>query len=108
VIHVVTAGITAKGDNMNTSIAEETGTAQAIATGDQTKRNKKASIARQRAPVAPKKAKSAKKASSPKKAPKSQKKATSARDGGKTAKVLDLLKRLVGVTAKLVRTRMCL
>jgi len=100
VIHVVTAVITAKGDNMNTSIAEETGTAQAMATGDQPRPNKKASVARQRAHVPPKKGKSAKKASSPKKAPKGQKKTKSARDGSKTAKVLDLLKRPGGVTAK--------
>ena len=85
---------------MNTSIAEETGTPQATVTGDQPKPNKKASVARRRAHVPPKKAKSAKKASSTKKAPKSQKKATSARDGSKTAKVLDLLKRPGGVTAR--------
>ena len=85
---------------MNTSIAEETGTAQAMATGDQPRPNKKASVARQRAHVPPKKGKSAKKASSPKKAPKGQKKTKSARDGSKTAKVLDLLKRPGGVTAK--------
>jgi hypothetical protein len=92
--------ITAKGDNMNTSIAEETATVQGTATGDQPKPNKKASVARQRPHVPPKKAKSAKKASSPKKAPKGQKKAKSARDGSKTAKVLDLLKRPGGVTSK--------
>jgi hypothetical protein len=63
----VTAVITAKGDNMNTSITEQTGTAQATATGDQ---------------------------------PKANKKATSARDGSETARVLDLLKRPGGVTAK--------
>jgi hypothetical protein len=85
---------------MNTSIAEETGTAQATATGDQPKPNKKASVARQRANVAAKKAKSPKKASPAKKAPKGQKKTTSARDGSKTAKVLDLLNRPGGVTAK--------
>ena len=66
---------------MNTSISEETGTAQAKASGDQPKPNKKASVARHRAHVA-------------------TKKATSARDGSKTAKVLDLLKRPGGVTAK--------
>jgi hypothetical protein len=85
---------------MNTSIAEETGTAQATATGDQPKPNKKASVARQRAHVPTKKPKSAKKASPPKKATKGQKKATSAHDGSKTAKVLDLLKRAGGATAK--------
>ena len=85
---------------MNTSIVEETGIAQATSKGDQPKPNKKARVTRQRAHVSPKKAKSAKKASSAKKAPKSQKKATSARDGSKTAKVLELLKRPGGATAK--------
>jgi len=85
---------------MNTSIAEGAGPAQATATGDQPKANKKASVARQRAHVPTKKAKSAKKASSPKKALKSQKKVTSARDGSKTAKVLELLKRKDGATLK--------
>jgi Protein of unknown function (DUF3489) len=101
VIHVVTAVITAKGEyEMNTSIAEETGSAQSTATGEQPKPNKKASVGRQRAHVPPKKAKSAKKTSPAKKAPKSAKKAAGARDGSKTAKVLDLLKRPGGATAK--------
>ena len=56
-----------------------------------------------RAHVAPKKARSDKKASHTKKAPKATKKAkgemSAARDGSKTAKVLDLLKRPGGVTA---------
>jgi hypothetical protein len=56
----VTAVITAKGDKMNTSITEQTGTAQGTSTGDQPKANKKASLARQHAHVRPKKAKSAK------------------------------------------------
>ncbi len=55
-------------------------------------------------PVAPSKPKSGKKASPAKKAPKSAKKAKdakpAARDGSKTSKVLDLLKRPGGVTAK--------
>jgi len=34
VIHVVTAVITAEGENMNTSIAEEAGDAQVAATGE--------------------------------------------------------------------------
>jgi hypothetical protein len=84
---------------MNT-IAEETGTAQATTTGDQPKPNKKASVAKQRAHVAPKKAKSGKKASPAKKAPKAQKKGRSARDGSKTAQILDLLKRPGGATSK--------
>jgi len=96
--------ITAKGDNMNTSIAEETGTAQAIATGDQPKPKKKATVTRQRAHVAPKKAKSARKASPTKKAPKGAKgakhakKESGSREGSKTAQILDLLKRSGGVT----------
>ena len=65
---------------------------------------KKASAGARRAHVAPKKGKSGKKASPAKKAPKATKKAKgekgAARDGSKTAKVLDLLKRPGGVTAK--------
>ena len=79
-------------------LAEETGTAQATATGAQPKPNKKARVAPRSAHVAPKPGKLAKKASPPKKAPKggkkaSVKKAGAARQGSKTAKVLDLLKR---------------
>src|SRR5579871_4103554 len=55
-----------------------------------------------RAQVAPKKTKSGKKASAGQKAPKAEKKSKSkkseARDGSKTAKILDLLKREGGVT----------
>jgi hypothetical protein len=100
VIHVVTAVITAQGENMTTSTTEENGTAQATATGDQPKPTKKARVAPRGAHVAPKKGKSPKKASPTKKTPKGAKKATGARDGSKTAKVLDLLKRPGGVTAK--------
>ena len=85
---------------MNTSIAEETGTASATATGAQPKPTKKARVAKQGAHVAPKKAKSGNKANSAKKAPKGQKKARVARDGSKTAKILDLLKRSGGATLK--------
>ncbi len=85
---------------MITSIAEETGTAKATATSDQPKPNKKSRVARHRAHVPTKKAKSAKKASPPKNAPKGQKKASAARNGSKTAKVLDLLKQPGGATAK--------
>jgi hypothetical protein len=50
VIHVVTAVITAKGEfNMNTSIAEETGSAQAPATGEKPKPTKKARVRTPRA-----------------------------------------------------------
>ena len=65
---------------------------------------KKATVAARRANVAPAKPKSGKKASPPKKAPKSAKKAKgarpAARDGSKSAKVLDLLKRAGGVSGK--------
>jgi hypothetical protein len=83
---------------MTTSIADETGTAQATATGAKPKPTKKARVAPQRAHVATKKGKSGKKASPAKKPPKGQKKAGTARDGSKTAKVLDLLKRAGGAT----------
>ena len=85
---------------MTTSITEETGTAPATATGAQPKPTKKARVAPRGAHVAPKKGKAPKKASPAKKAPKGHKKAGGARDGSKTAKVLDLLKRPDGVTLK--------
>jgi Protein of unknown function (DUF3489) len=90
VIHVI-AGITAKGDYMNTA-TEET------VTSEKPKATEKARTGGQGAHVAPKKGKAAKKASTPKKAPKAQKEAGVARDGSKAAKVLDLLKRPEGVT----------
>ena len=60
----------------------------------------KATSAKRARTVAPKKTKSGKKATPAKKAPKGVKKATGARDGSKAAKVLDLLKRPGGATAK--------
>ena len=81
-----------------TSNTEATEMAEAPAQGQ--KPAKAARVGAGRANVAAKKAKSGKKAKSPKKAPKGQKKAGAARDGSKTAKVLDLLKRAGGVTAK--------
>jgi outer membrane biosynthesis protein TonB len=86
---------------METSITQETGSAEATATSAKPKPTKKARVAPQRAHVAPKKAKSGKKASPAKKAPKGQKKASAAaRGGSKASKVLDLLKRPDGVTLK--------
>ena len=85
---------------MNTSIAEETGSAQAPATGEKPKANKKVRVAPQGAHVAKKKGKSAKKARQAKKTPKGAKKAKSARVGSKTDQVLDLLKRPGGASAK--------
>jgi hypothetical protein len=81
------------------STAEAPETALAPVT-DEPKASQKASSAKRARNAAPKKAKSGKKASPAKKAPKSAKKATGARDGSKAAKVLDLLKRPGGATAK--------
>jgi hypothetical protein len=99
VIHVVTAVITAKGENIMISTAEAPETATALAV-EEPKATKKAHAGARRAHVAPKKGKSGKKASPAKKAPKGAKKAAGARDGSKAAKVLDLLKRPGGATAK--------
>ena len=88
---------------MTTAVAEveETGIApDAGASEQQPKPNRKARVAPRSAHVAPKKGKSGKKATPAKKAPKGQKKAGGARDGSKTAKVLDLLKRPGGATTK--------
>jgi len=82
-----------------TTITDQTETAPAAATAEP-KATKAARVGARRAHVAPKKAKSGKKAKSPKKAPKGQKKASAARDGSKTAKVLDLLHLPGGASAK--------
>ena len=87
----VIAVITAKGDYMTTSTTEDR---KAHVTGaERANPSKKARVARTRAHVAPNRAKLAPKAKALKKAPNGAKKAGSARDGSKTAKVLDLLKR---------------
>lgn len=77
---------------------EQTATAQ-TAEGIAAKAAKKATAGARGANVAPKKGKSARNASPAKKTPTSAKKAT-ARDGSKAAKILDLLKRPGGATAK--------
>lgn len=77
----------------------ETETALAPA-AQEPKATKKATAGVRRAHVAAKKGKPRKKASPAKKAPKGAKRATGARDGSKTAQVLDLLKRPGGVTMK--------
>jgi len=111
VIHVLTAVITAERENMNTSIVEETGTAQAPATGEKPKATKKARVAPQGAHVGKKKGSSAKKATPAKQAPKTAAKPkgarpdkaakeTGGREGSKTNAILELLKRTGGVTAK--------
>ena len=89
---------TAKGNYMTTSTTEDR---TAHVTGaERAKPSKKARVARTRAHVAPNRAKLAPKAKALKKAPNGAKKAGSARDGSKTAKVLDLLKRHEGASMK--------
>jgi hypothetical protein len=60
----------------------------------------KASVAKQARDVAPKKGKAGKKATPAKKTPKGATKANTGREGSKTAKVLELLRRPGGVTNK--------
>jgi hypothetical protein len=93
---------------MTSTIPEEADNAAdtaATAASPSQKATKKARVAPRRAHVAPAKAKAGKKASPAKKAPTGGTKANvakpkGARDGSKTAKILDLLKRPAGVTAK--------
>jgi uncharacterized protein DUF3489 len=80
-----------------TSIAEETGAAQAVA-DEAPKANRKAGVARRRAHVAAKKGKSAPMGKAAKKAPKGGKKAGVARGGTKAEKIIELLKRPDGAT----------
>ena len=101
VIHVVTAVITAYGAYMTTT--EENGTTQATASDEKPKATRKARVGARRAHVAPSKGKSRNKATPPKKAPKGRQKAekpAASREGSKTAKVLELLKRPHGATLK--------
>jgi hypothetical protein len=79
------------------STTEKTETAPAAATTE-TKATKKAAAGARRANVAPAKGKSGKKASPKKKAPRSAR--NEAREGSKTATILDLLKRPGGASAK--------
>jgi hypothetical protein len=85
---------------MITPIGEENVSDQAPVTGKKPKATKKAHVRPKRAHVGSKKGTSAKKATQAKKAPKGAKKAKSAREGSKTTRVLDLLRRPGGVTAK--------
>ena len=64
------------------------------------KATQKATGAKRARNVAPKKGKAGKKATPAKKAPKAAKSVAGARDGSKAAKILDLLKRPEGATAK--------
>jgi hypothetical protein len=81
------------------SITEQTETAPAAATTE-SKPTKKATAGVRRAHVAPAKSKAGKKATPAKKAPKGAKKAGGARDGSKTATILELLRRPGGAAAK--------
>ena len=80
------------------SIPEEQSGIQATATA--VKPKKKARVAPHGGHVAPRKGKSARKARPANKAPKGGMKPVTPREGTKTAKVLDLLKRPDGVTLK--------
>ena len=87
-------------------IPAETANTEAAATAEEPKPAKKPRAAAHRAHVAPSKAKSGKKASPAKKATKGRKSARSlknasgSRQGSKTAKVLDMVKRSGGATLK--------
>jgi len=99
-IHVITAVITAQGENMIANTAEPE---MAPAAPPEPKVTKTGRARKRGANVAPKKAKSGKKATAAKKAPKTRKrqnKGASTRDGSKAATILELLKRPGGATAK--------
>jgi hypothetical protein len=96
---VLTAVITAEGETNMTSTTEQPETAPVMAAAGP-KATKKPRTGARRANVAPAKTRSGKKAGPAKKPPKAQTKATSARDGSKAAKILDLLKRPGGITTK--------
>src|SRR5712692_1980608 len=105
VIHVVTAVITAKGAcTMTTSTIANREPAQATAT-EKPQPPKKAKVAAPKPHVRPTKAKSANKTTPAKKGAKAAHKAVAAtpdrvRQGSKTAKVLELVKRSGGATLK--------
>jgi hypothetical protein len=110
VIDVMSAAAAAPGDCTMTSNTEEAKTPETAATPakpKQPKANKKPAVAPQKPRVAPAKGKAGNKATPAKKAPKSAKSAKPAaktaagtREGSKTAKVLELLRRPGGATAK--------
>jgi hypothetical protein len=103
VIHVVTAVITAEGDSkMTTLTTDENGTTPA--TREKPKPNRKARVSERRAHVATVKGKPGSKADSAPQKPKSRSKGNvakrDAREGSKTARILDLLNRPEGVTSR--------
>jgi integrase/recombinase XerD len=101
VMNVLSAAITAPGDyKMTTATTKETETATSETT--EPKPSKKARVGVRRVRVATAKGRVGKKATPPKKTPKSHKNAErpAVRQGSKTAKVLDLLKRPGGTPLK--------
>ena len=90
-----TAAITAEGENMETTVEQKTGTGASA--GDQ---KTTPTASRRSAHVAKKKGKANKRTSAAKKTLKNHHKVKSGRPGSKTNKVLNLLKRPGGVTAK--------
>jgi len=104
---VVTAVITAKGESkmtIHSTESQETAKATAPATAEKPEPHQKANTRARKPHVAPAKGQAAKKATSAKKAAlgakvaKRAKPESGARQGSKTAKVLDLLKRSGGAT----------
>lgn len=85
---------------MTTSTTEENGKAKAPGAVEGSKPKKQARVAPRRAHVARSEAKPPRKASPAKTAPKSRKKPEATRADSKTAKILGLLKRQGGATAK--------
>jgi hypothetical protein len=79
---------------------EENGTKQSSVAGSARRASRKANVAPRRAPVAVAKGKGSKKPTPAKQAVKPPQKADNGRDGSKTVKVLDLLKRPGGVTTE--------
>src|ERR1017187_6517225 len=102
--------ITAQGERSMNGIPAETASTQAGAPAEQPKPAKKPRSAASKAHVAPSQARSGRQATPAEKAntgaksaPSPKKKATGARQGSKTAKVLDLLRRSDGASLKEVR-----
>jgi tRNA U34 2-thiouridine synthase MnmA/TrmU len=94
---VETAVITAEGENMETTVEQKTGTGDSAGAGDQ---KNTPTVGRRSVHAAKKKGKANKRASAAKKTLKTHHKVKSGRPGSKTNKVLNLLKRPGGVTAK--------
>ncbi len=85
---------------MKTSIIEETSASAAPAASEQPKATKKAAVRHVAPTLRPRKPSRPRRPPQPRKRPKALRKRSRAREGSKTNKVLDLLKRPGGVTAK--------